>query len=81
VDTFATILGYWTGLRLVAPNLDPPTLVGTALVVNVCNAITCRLIAANIGRDPRTWTVAGLVAGIWAVGALTLLPSRTDRSA
>ena len=81
MSTFATILGWWTGLGLVAPNLDFPTLAGTALVVNVCNAITCRLIAANVGRSPGTWTMAGLVGGIWAVGILTLLPRRTDEPA
>jgi type IV secretory pathway TrbD component len=81
LGSFTTILGYWTGLGLVAPNLDLPTLAGTALVMNVCNAITCRLIAAGLGRDPRTWMLAGFVGGIWAVGVLTLLPARTDERA
>lgn len=78
MDTFTTILGWWTGLGLVAPELDLPTLAGTALVVNVCNAVTCRLIAAGVGRSPRSWMLAGFVGGIWAVGILTLLPNRAD---
>jgi hypothetical protein len=79
--TLSTLLGYWTGLAFVAPSLDLGTLAGTGLVVNVCNAIMCRLIAANTGRDPRAWTIAGLVGGIWVVGVLALLPSRADGDA
>jgi len=76
VSTFTTILGYWTGLALVAPDLDLATLAGTALVVNTCIGITCAAIAPNSGRDSRTWLVVGFVGGIWAVGLLTLLPNR-----
>ena len=77
MSTFTTILGYWTGLAFVAPDLDLATLAGTALVVNTCIAITCATIAPNSGRDPRTWLVAGFLAGVWAVGALTMMPART----
>jgi len=78
LSTFTTLLGYWTGLGLVAPDLDLPTLAGTALVVNTSIAITCATIAPNSGRSSRTWLVAGFLGGIWAVGLLTLLPARTD---
>lgn len=75
MSTLTTILGYWTGLAFVAPDLDPATLAGTALVVNTCIGITCATIAPNSGRDPRTWLVVGFLAGVWAVGALTMLPA------
>ena len=33
--TAAVFLSYWTGLRFVAPDLDPAALVGTALALHV----------------------------------------------
>ena len=74
--TFALFLSYWTGLRFVAPDLDLATLVGTALVVHACDAIMCRLFAHNNGYSKGLWTVLGLVAGLWAVAVLILLPRR-----
>src|SRR5438445_605678 len=47
--TAAVFLSYWTGLRFVAPDLDPAALVGTALALHVCHAIMCRLFAHNNG--------------------------------
>jgi len=74
--TLATALGYLSGLAFVAPGLPPPALVGTALALHVCDAILCRLFAQN-NRYPRNlWTVLGLIAGVWAVGVLILLPRR-----
>jgi hypothetical protein len=76
VMTLATFIGYWTGLAFVAPQLDLPTLVGTALALHVCHAIMCRLFAVNNGYPRTTWTVLGLIGGLWAVGLLILLPRR-----
>lgn len=74
--TAATALSYWTALRFVAPDLDVPTLVGTALALHVCHAIMCRLFAVNNGYPRNLWTVLGLVAGLWGVAVLILLPRR-----
>ncbi len=68
------ILGYWTGLIWVAPELEGATLVRTALLVHVCDAVVCRILAANSGRPPGTWTVLGFVGGLWALIALLVLP-------
>jgi len=74
--TAALFLSYWTGLRFVAPDLDFPTLAGTAIVMHVCDAVMCWLVAHNNGYPKGLWTVLGLVAGLWAVTILMLLPRR-----
>ena len=55
-----------------------PTLVATMIVVNICYAIMCRLFAHNNGYPKNVWTVLGLMAGLWAVAILILLPRRKD---
>ena len=74
--TLATFLGYWSGLAFVAPDLGLPALVGTTLALHVCYAIMCRLIAHNNGYSKATWTLLGLIGGIWAVAVVVLLPRR-----
>ncbi len=68
-------LGYFTGLRLLAP-MDAETLLRTAFVVHTCDAIMCRVFAANNGYPRHLWTVLGFVFGIWAVAVLIVLPKR-----
>lgn len=72
----ATALSYWSGLAFVAPGLSPEAIVGTALVLHICDAVLCRLFARNSGYPRGLWTVLGFVGGIWAVAILILLPSR-----
>ena len=72
----ATIVSYLSGLGFVAPELAPPTLFGTALALHVCDAILCRLFAHNNGYPKNLWTLLGLIAGLWAVAVLILLPRR-----
>ena len=78
--TFGTALSYLTGLRFVAPDLDLPALLGTALALHVCDAIMCRLFAHNNGYPKNLWTALGLVAGLWAVAVLIVLPRRNGES-
>jgi len=54
---------------------------GTALALHVCDAIFCRLLASNNGYARNAWTAAGLIAGVWAVGVLILLPRRAASGA
>lgn len=70
------ILGYFTGLRCLAPHIEPAVLVRTAVLVHVCDAIMCRVFAHNSGYSKKLWTVLGLVFGIWAVALLIVLPPR-----
>jgi hypothetical protein len=65
----------------VAPGLEPPALLGTALALNVCHGIMCRLFAHNNGYPKNLWTALGLIAGVWAVAVLVLLPRRADAPA
>ncbi len=71
-----TLLAYLSGLHWVAPDLDLPTLVGTTVMVNTCNAIMCRVLAHNKAYPKNPATLAGGVLGLWAVALLLVLPSR-----
>ena len=71
-----TLLGYLSGLAFLQSDLPLSTLLPTMFVVNVCDAIMCRLFAHNNGYPKNLWTVIGLVFGIWAVAALIVMPKR-----
>ena len=73
---WAVVLGTWTGLRWLNPEMDGATLLRTALVVHICDAIMCRLFAHNNGYSKNLWTALGFVCGIWAVAVLIVLPKR-----
>jgi len=74
--TFPLVIAYLSGLVFVAPDLPVPALLGTALALHVCDAILCRLFAHNNGYPKNLWTLAGFIAGLWAVAVLILLPRR-----
>lgn len=74
--TVATALAYWTGLAFVAPGLPPSAVVGTALVLLICDAVLCRIFAGNAGRSRNAWTLIGFVGGLAAVTLLLVLPRR-----
>jgi hypothetical protein len=69
-------LSSFYGLHWVAGDLDPTTVLCTLLVINICNAIMCRLFAHNNGYHKNWWTGLGFVFGIWAVAVLIVLPKR-----
>jgi hypothetical protein len=73
------MLGYFTGLHFLNPDMDGATLLRTALVVHTCDAVMCRLFAHNNGYPKNLWTVLGFVFGIWALAVLILLPNRSTR--
>ena len=70
----ATILAYWSGLAFVRPELGIRELVGTTLLLHICDAIMCRLFARNNGYPKNAWTLIGFVGGVWALAVLILLP-------
>jgi len=76
--TFDVFLGYFTGLRLLAPDMSLDTLLRTALIVHTCDAVMCRLFAHNNGHPKNLWTLLGFGFGIWAVALLLLLPRRPE---
>lgn len=73
---FLNFLGYFSGLYFIKPDLDALTLIRTAALIHAIDAGLCRVIAGQSGRNRLLWTVAGLFLGIWALGALFLLPSK-----
>src|SRR5262245_19981643 len=73
--TVAMLVAYLSGLWLVAPDLDRPTLYGTGLALHICYAAMCRLIAHNNGYPKTLWTALGLIGGLWSA-AVPLLPPR-----
>jgi hypothetical protein len=75
-----TFLGVLSGLRLLRAEIPLPTLVATMILVNICDAVMCRLFAHNNGYPKNLWTVIGLVFGIWGVATLIVMPKREKRS-
>jgi hypothetical protein len=71
-----TVLGYLSALYFIKPDMEPSTLIPTVSVVHLLDAILCCIIATNGGRNTKLWTIAGLVLGIWALGAILLLPAK-----
>ncbi len=68
--SWETLFGTLSGLRLVTTDLDLATLLRTMLIVNICNAIVCRIIAGKHAMNRNAWTIAGFIAGVWAVAAV-----------
>ena len=77
---FYTLLGYLSGLYLIKPDLEPSTLLRTASLVHIVDAVLCWLIAASTGRNKKIWTAAGLFLGMWALGTLFLLPDKRQEA-
>ncbi len=69
-------IGYLSGIYFIQPNLDPATLIRTASVIHILDALLCYVIATQSGRNRTIWTLAGLVLGVWAVGILFLVVER-----
>ncbi|MBI4524070.1 MAG: hypothetical protein HY695_09700 [Deltaproteobacteria bacterium] len=68
-----TILGYFTALQFIRPNLEPSILFSTAILIHVTDALLCLAVAAHSGRRRGVWTLAGLFLGLWALATLFLL--------
>jgi len=73
---FYTILGFLSGLYFIKPDLEGTTLLHTASLVHLLDAILCGLVAAHTRRNIRFWAFVGLLLGIWALGTLFLLPEK-----
>jgi hypothetical protein len=74
---FYQFLGYFSGLLFIKAEMDSTTLVRTAALVHLLDAILCCVIANHSGRSKTLWTIAGVFAGIWALGILFLLPAKS----
>jgi hypothetical protein len=77
---FYLLAGYFSGLLFIKPDMEPATLWPTMALVHSLDAILCSVVADHSGRNKLLWTISGLICGIWALGALFLLPARTSSS-
>lgn len=75
---FYQAFGYFSGLLVIRPDLDPSVLWRTAALVHGLDAVLCGVIANYSNRNKIAWSLAGLLLGIWALCALFLLPVRTS---
>jgi hypothetical protein len=73
---FSQLIGYFSGLLFIKPEMDPDSIWRTAALVHLLDAILCWVIANYSGRNKTMWTIAGAVGGIWALGTLFLLPDK-----
>lgn len=72
------LIGYGSGLLFIKADMAPASLWPTLALVHVLDAVLCAVVAKHSGRNKFLWTLAGLVAGIWALGALFLLPVKKN---
>jgi small basic protein len=73
---FYHLLGYFSGLLFIKPDIEAVSLYRTIALVHCLDAILCSVIAAHSGRRTVAWSIGGLVFGIWALGMLFLLPGK-----
>lgn len=76
---FYQLFGYLTGLHFIKPGMEPATLLKTAAMVHLLDAVLCGVVAENSGRRKIPWTIGGLVFGMWALAILFLLPAKQRR--
>ena len=75
---FSQLVGYFTGLLIIKPDMAPASLLPTAALVHLLDAILCGVIANHSGRSVIGWTIGGLIGGIWALGILFVLPVKKN---
>ena len=75
---FNQLVGYFTGLLIIKPDMAPASLLPTAALVHLLDAILCGVIANHSRRSVIGWTTGGLIGGIWALGVLFVLPAKKD---
>lgn len=73
------LLGYYSGLYLIKPDMESSTLLPTLALIHILDAIVCRLFAGQNGRSTVFWTLTGLFVGTWALLCLLLLPTNKNR--
>ena len=73
---FYHLLGYFSGLLFIKPDMEPISLYRTIALVHCLDAILCSVIATHSGRRTIGWSIGGLIFGIWALGMLFLLPDK-----
>jgi hypothetical protein len=78
--SFHTVLGYFSGLYFIKPDLDAVALLRTTAVVHLLDAVLCALIAGQSGRNKKIWAAAGLLLGIWGLATLFVFPAKKNNN-
>ncbi|MEO6165670.1 MAG: hypothetical protein ABIP88_16185 [Candidatus Binatia bacterium] len=73
------LVGYFSGLLFIKADMEPASLWPTVALIHSLDAILCGVVANHSGRNKLLWTLGGMVCGIWALGALFLLPAKKSR--
>ncbi len=73
------LVGYFSGLLFIKADMEPASLWPTVALIHSLDAILCGIVANHSGRNKLLWTLGGMVCGIWALGALFLLPAKKSR--
>jgi hypothetical protein len=73
---FYRLIGYGSGLLFIKADMEPASLWSTLALIHILDAILCGVVAKHSGRNKYLWTVSGLICGIWALGALFLMPAK-----
>lgn len=81
MQEFSDILGIISGLRFVAPDLPPTSVIRTAITMQITYAVICRIFAAQRSRATLPWLVAGLFGGVVSFIALLILGDRKETRA
>lgn len=68
-----SVIGYLSGIYFIRPDIEPSTLIRTAALIHLLDALLCHIIAYYTKRPKALWTLAGMVLGIWALGPLFVL--------
>jgi hypothetical protein len=72
VAGLAIFLGTVSGVRFVAPDLEPHVMAATSVGMLITYAVICRVFAIQTGRAPNRWTIAGLLGGFFATAVLLI---------
>lgn len=76
MEGVANILGIVSGLRFVAPDLPPMSVIKTAIVMQITYAVVCRIFAAQRSRATLPWLIAGFFGGVVSFIVLLVLGDR-----
>ncbi len=76
MSNFTTIIGYLSGLHFIDPSLEAGSLIPTLIAIHIFDSILCFLIARHSSRNEKTWALAGLAVGVWAVLPLLVLKGK-----
>ena len=79
VVDFYHLFGYLSGLLFIKPEMDPSTLVRTAALVHILDAILCRVIAGHSGRQKLLGRSQACSLGS-GLGNIVLVAEKTELS-